>query len=681
MIPINLSDKIGCLKGVGERREKLYHKLGVRTIGSLLQYYPRDYLDLTEPVLIAETTLNETNVVKAIVFRKNPEQRIRKGLSLFKVFVTDGIQNMIVTIFNSRYQYDELKEGEEYYFYGKVTGSLLKKEMNSPNFVKADSEDLIRPIYSLTEGLSNKMIQMHIKEALQVWGDCLFDSISTEIKQKYNLCQLRYAMENIHFPKDKQALKLAQDRLVFEELLILQLGLILLRNKNRTQTSIILNNTDLSEFYQSLPFTLTNGQRQSIEEGLHDMQCVVPMNRLVQGDVGSGKTMVAAALCYACHKNGYQSAIMAPTQILADQHFETLSKLMEPLGVKCCLLTGSQKASERKQLLEGIANGAYSIVIGTHALVQETVLFKRLGLVVTDEQHRFGVAQRAKLAQKGDNPHLLVMSATPIPRTLALIIYGDLDVSIIKELPKGRKPIETYAIGASKRARALNFIKKQIDEGRQAYIVCPLIEDNESDLISITNYIEALRKTPLASYQIQALNGKLKPQQKDEIMNRYKRNEIQILISTTVVEVGVDVPNANVMMIENAERFGLSQLHQLRGRVGRGEFQSYCILVSDNQGEDNQKRLHVMKSTTDGFAISEEDLKLRGPGDFFGFKQHGLPSLKIANLVNDMQTLQETQTLAKLILKEDETLSTRENQGLKEQVDYLFYQNEQRMMN
>lgn len=678
---MNLSDRIACLKGVGERREKLYRKLGVDTIGSLLQYYPRDYLDLSEPVLIAETVLNETNVVKAIVFRKNGEQRIRKGLSLFKVYVTDGIQNMIITIFNSKYQYDELKEGEEYYFFGKVTGSMLKREMTSPSFMNAESENLIRPIYSLTEGLSNKIIQMHVKEALKLWGDCLFDSITTEIKQKYNLCQLRYAVENIHFPKDKQALKLAQDRLIFEELLVLQLGLILLRNKNRTQTSVVLDKIDISEFYQSLPFILTNGQQQAIDEGLQDMKRLVPMNRLVQGDVGSGKTMVAAALCYACLKNGYQSAIMAPTQILADQHYETLSKLMDSLGVRCCILTGSQKAAERRQLLEGIANGTYSIVIGTHALVQETVIFNRLGLVVTDEQHRFGVAQRAKLAQKGDNPHLLVMSATPIPRTLALIIYGDLDVSVIKELPKGRKPIETYAVGSSKRVRALNFIKKNIDEGRQAYIVCPLIEDNESDLISITQYIEALQTTPLASYQIDALNGKLKPAQKEKIMDKYKRNETQILVSTTVVEVGVDVPNANVMMIENAERFGLSQLHQLRGRVGRGEHQSYCILVSDNQGEDNQKRLHVMKSTTDGFAIAEEDLKLRGPGDFFGFKQHGLPSLRIANLVHDMQTLQQTQALAKEILKQDKTLSNKENQGLKKQVEILFYQNEQRLMN
>lgn len=678
---MKLADKVGCLNGVGQRREKLYNKLGVDTIHSLLQFYPRDYLDLTQPVLISETIINETNVVKAIVFRKNGEQIIRKGLSLFKVYVTDGIQNMIVTIFNSKYQYEQLIEGQEYCFYGKVTGSLLKREMSSPNFVKADSENLILPIYNLTEGLSNKMIQVHVKEALKLWGDCLFDSLPNEIKQEYNLCQLRFAIENIHFPKDSHALKLAQERLVFEELLVLQLGLFLLRNKNREKTSIILNAINMDEFYDSLPFALTNGQQQAINDGLNDMKKDIPMNRLVQGDVGSGKTMVAAALCYACYKNGYQSAIMAPTQILADQHFETLSNLLLPLGIKCCLLTGTQKVSERKQLLNGIADGTYSIVIGTHALVQDTVIFNKLGLVVTDEQHRFGVAQRAKLAQKGDNPHLLVMSATPIPRTLALIIYGDLDVSVIKELPKGRKPVETYYINSNKRTRALSFIKKNIDEGRQAYIVCPLIEENESDLISINQYIEALKNTPLSEYKIDALNGKLKANEKETIMQMFKSNQTQILVSTTVVEVGVDVPNANIMLIENAERFGLSQLHQLRGRVGRGEHQSYCILISDNQGEDNLKRLQVMKSTSDGFTISEEDLKLRGPGDFFGFKQHGLPSMKIANLVNDMKILKETQEIAKNILVNDSSLSNEENKGLKKQVEYLFYQNEQRMMN
>ncbi|WMJ21998.1 ATP-dependent DNA helicase RecG [Paludicola sp. MB14-C6] len=678
---VTLNDRIEKLKGVGERRAKLYHKLGVDTIYSLLQFYPRTYLDYSKPVPIADTIINDNNVILATVFRKQGEKRIRKGLSVFKVYVNDGMSNLIITIFNSKWQYEALKEGEQYYFYGKVTGTLLKREMTAPLFVTVEEGDMFRPIYSLTEGLTNKMIQTNVKEALEVWGDCLDDAIPNEIKMKHNLCHLRYAIENIHFPKDEEALQLARFRLMFEELLVLQLGLILLRNKVRTETGIMIKDCDMVPFYESLPFTLTNGQQQAINEGLADMKRNIPMNRLCQGDVGCGKTMVAAALSYACHHNGFQSAIMAPTQILAEQHYETLSNLLTPLGIHCCLLTGSQKASEKAALLEGIENGEYSVVIGTHALVQDTVVFRKLGLVVTDEQHRFGVSQRAKLANKGDNPHLLVMSATPIPRTLALIIYGDLDVSVIKELPKGRKPIETYAIGTDKRLRALSFIKKHIDQGRQAYIVCPLIEESESDLISIQEYIKGLQKSPLSNYRIAALNGKLKGTEKEAIMGAFKRNEIQVLVSTTVVEVGVDVPNANIMLIENAERFGLSQLHQLRGRVGRGEYQSFCILVSDHQGEENKKRLQTMTKTNDGFLIAEEDLKLRGPGDFFGVKQHGLPALKIANLVDNMDMLHMTQEVAKEILESDSKLQLPEHRGLRNEVKRLFYQNEQRALN
>lgn len=678
---LTLNDRIEKLKGVGERRAKLYHKLGVDSIYSLLQFYPRTYLDYSKPVPIAETILNDNNVIQATVYRKQGEQRIRKGLSIFKVYVNDGIHNLIIAIFNSKWQYEALKEGEEYYFYGKVTGTLLKREMTSPLFVKVDEEDLFRPIYSLTEGLSNKMIQLNVKEALDVWGDCLDDAIPNNIKQKYNLCHLRYAIENIHYPKDEEALQLARYRLMFEELLVLQLGLLLLRNKVRTQTGILIKDCDMNPFYQSLPFTLTDGQQQAINDGLADMKRDIPMNRLCQGDVGCGKTMVATALSYACYQNGYQSAIMAPTQILAEQHFDTLNQLLTPLGIQCCLLTGSQKALEKAILLQGIENGEYGVVIGTHALVQDTVVFHKLGLVVTDEQHRFGVSQRARLANKGDNPHLLVMSATPIPRTLALIIYGDLDVSVIKELPKGRKPIETYAVGTDKRTRALNFIKKHIGEGRQAYIVCPLIEEGESDLVSIQEYIKGLQKSPLNTYKIAALNGRLKASEKEAIMSAFKHNEIQVLVSTTVVEVGVDVPNANVMLIENAERFGLSQLHQLRGRVGRGEYQSYCILISDHQGQENKKRLQVMSKTNDGFLIAEEDLKLRGPGDFFGVKQHGLPALKIANLVDNMDILHMTQEVAKEILEQDSRLVKPEHNGLRNDVKRLFYQNEQRTLN
>lgn len=678
---LNLTDPIEKLKGVGTKRAALYKKLGVDSIYSLLTFYPRDYLDLTDPTPIGETVLNDNHVIRATVYKKQGEQRIRQGLSIFKVFVRDDSGMLAITIFNSNYMFDALTEGEEYCFYGKVTGNLVKREMTSPLFVSATEESLVRPTYHLTEGLSNKVIQGNVKEALAVWGDRLDDALPPEIRQQYNLCQLRYAVENIHFPEDDAALKIAQKRLIFEELFILQLGLIILRRKNRKQTGVTLLSDDIAEFYAALPFTLTAGQQEAIRDGLCDMGKEIPMNRLVQGDVGSGKTMVAAALCYGCHKNGYQSAIMAPTQILADQHYETFSKQLEPLGVKCCLLTGSQTPKQRGELCEGIKDGSYSVVIGTHALVQESVQFHALGLVVTDEQHRFGVAQRAALSGKGDNPHLLVMSATPIPRTLALIIYGDLDVSTIKELPAGRVPIDTLSISTKKRARALGFIKKQLDEGRQAYIVCPLIDENESDLISTTEYLNGLQTTELAEYRIGSLNGKLKAKEKEQLMASFKANELQILVATTVVEVGVDVPNATIMMIENAERFGLSQLHQLRGRVGRGAHKSYCILVSDNQGEDNLKRLEVMKSTGDGFLIAEEDLKLRGPGDFFGLRQHGLPALKLANLYDDMDVLKQTQQLARVVIDKDSDLGRVENKGLRKAVKRLFRQNEQVTLN
>lgn len=678
---MKLSDSVEALRGVGGRRAALYRKLGISSIYDLLTFYPRDYLDLSNPVPIREAELGEPCAIRARVYRKQGEQRIRKGLSLFRVYVTDEETNLTITIFNSQFQFDSLEEGEEYYFYGKITGTLLRREMNSPLIIPAEEQALIRPVYSLTEGLSNKLVQGNVKEALEVWGDRLSDPIPFDLRQREKLCQLRYAIENIHFPENKEALRLARERLIFEELLVLQLGMFLLRRKNRRETGIRLQDTDLSAFLELLPFELTVGQSAAIADSLADMARPVPMNRLVQGDVGSGKTMVAAALCYACHQNGYQAAVMAPTQILADQHFATFSRRLEPLGVKCGLLTGSQTAKQRKALLEEVREGRISVVIGTHALVQEDVAFASLGLVVTDEQHRFGVAQRAALASKGQDPHLLVMSATPIPRTLALMIYGDLDVSVIRELPKGRKPIQTKAIPSEKRPRALGFLKKQLEEGRQAYIVCPLIEEGENELVSAAAYLEQLQRTPLAEYPMAVLHGRLKPKEKDRLMSAFQSGEIRILIATTVVEVGVDVPNANVMLIENAERFGLSQLHQLRGRVGRGSWQSYCILISDHGGEENRKRLEVMTETSDGFRIAEEDLKLRGPGDFFGFRQHGLPALKVANLVEDLAVLRRAQQIAEELLAGDEGLSQPEHRGLRVMVRRLFARNEQTALN
>ncbi|MEG0895183.1 MAG: ATP-dependent DNA helicase RecG, partial [Oscillospiraceae bacterium] len=523
---------------------------------------------------------------------------------------------------------------------------------------------------------TQKMIQLLQRQALcHITG--VEDAIPDKIRESYNLCHYQFAIENIHFPKDTTALELAKRRLIFEELLIFGLGITMLRKSRIVQTATPIKNTDISAFIKALPFTLTQGQQDAISDGLADMQQSVPMNRLCQGDVGCGKTMVASALAYACAINGFQTAIMAPTQILAEQHYKTISQLLQPLGISVCLVTS--KMNNRKEIISNIKNGTISIVIGTHAILTDDVEFDKLNLVVTDEQHRFGVSQRSKLSQKGENPHLLVMSATPIPRTLALIIYGDLDISVIAQLPNGRQKIETYSVSSKKRARALNFIKKHIDEGRQAYIVCPLIEENESDLISTNEYMDMVKSTPLNEYSIALLDGKMKNSEKEKVMSDFRDNKIKLLIATSVVEVGVDVPNAVVMLIENAERFGLSQLHQLRGRVGRGEYQSYCILISDNQSEDTKKRLSVMTKTCDGFEIANQDLMQRGPGDFFGVKQHGLPKMKIANLVSDMQTLQETQKIAIDILQQDSDLSN--HKLLKEKVEKLFSQTKQDILN
>lgn len=670
-----ITDSIKYLKGVGEKRALSFNKLGVDTIYSLLLFYPRAYMDFSDVKDICECDIGEICCFKAKVFKKQGEQRIRKGLSVFKVFVTDSTQDVTITIFNSKYVFDSLEIGKEYTFYGKMQGKPLKKEMNSPSFVDLEKECEIKAIYNLTHGLSNKMVQNAVKQALLVMGDSLEDNLPDYIKKQENLCHARYAIENIHFPQDMNALKISKKRLVFEELLALQLGLLNLKKSNRDKTSVKIKDVLYDEFLEKLPFKLTDDQLKAINDATNDFKKDRYMNRLIQGDVGSGKTMIACALSFIMHKNGYQTAVMAPTEILAIQHYNTFKNILEGMGVKCELLVGSLTLKQKKQVKEKIASGEASVIIGTHALIQDNVLFSNLGLVVTDEQHRFGVNQRAKLAQKGENAHRLVMSATPIPRTLALIIYGDLDVSVIKTVPLGRMPIQTYMIDSKKRLRAFNFIKKHIDEGYQAYIVCPLIEENEEseqNLFSVEEYAQKLKQTVLGQYNIGVLHGKMKPSEKEKIMLSFKNKEIDLLISTTVVEVGVDVPNAVIMMIENAERFGLSQLHQLRGRVGRGNIQSYCILVSDNKSDITVNRLKIMTKSSDGFYISEQDLKQRGPGDFFGERQHGLPTLKIANMVDDMSVLLKTQKLAKQIIKEDPFLQNYENRGLKKLVDDLF---------
>ena len=558
-------------------------------------------------------------------------------------------------------------------FYGKVTGNLFKREMNAPSFVPYTEQMKMMPIYSLTEGLSNKMVASAVEAGLHLTDDTVFDPLPADITEEYGLCHLNFALHNIHFPENQNALEAARKRLIFEELLTLQLGMLLLRNRNREESGVTVKDFDWSGFETLLPFALTGAQKRAIADCVEDFHQTVPMNRLVQGDVGSGKTMVAAALSYLMAKNGYQTAMMAPTEILSEQHYRTFCKTFAQTGIRVCLLTGSLTKAVKEKETAKIAAGEYDVIIGTHALIQDSVQFDRLGLVITDEQHRFGVVQRSKLAAKGENPHLLVMSATPIPRTLGLIIYGDLDISVIDELPAGRQKIDTIAITGKKRERALHFIREKLDSGLQGYVVCPLIAgEEESELKSVTGYAEALRNGPLKGCSIEVLHGKLKAKEKDAIMERFKQGQTQLLVSTTVIEVGVDVPNAVIMMVENAERYGLSQLHQLRGRVGRGSEKSYCILISDNTGEENKLRLKTLCETGDGFRIAEEDLKLRGPGDFFGARQHGLPDLKIADMAADMEVLKETQQLAKKILEQDAALRLPEHKGLRRLISLLF---------
>lgn len=672
MVAANFPKDIQYLKGVGEKRALLYKKLGIADVGALLRFYPRTYLNFTNPCSIASAPYDEPCVIRARVFAKAPEQRIRKGMTLYKVFATDDSTDLVLTFFNTPYTAEALEEGAEYLFYGRAAGTRSRREMPSPLVFPADEEAGLRPVYPLTAGLTNRIVAQNMKQALSLLDDNLSDPLPQRLRQEQELCHLTYALRNIHFPLSAEHLASARKRLIFEELLTLSLSLVLLRSRSHESSAAVLTDTNVEGFYEALPFQLTGAQERAINDALEDMQRPRPMSRLIQGDVGSGKTAVAAALCYAAAKNGLQSALMAPTEILAQQHFASLSPLLTAAGISCALLTGSVKAAQKKEILARLASGELSFIVGTHSLISPDVTFHKLGLVVADEQHRFGVQQRATLAQKGAHPHLLVMSATPIPRTLALMIYGDLDVSVFDELPPGRQTIKTYLIDSEKRHRAYNFIRGFLNEGRQAYIVCPLVEEGESELASAEEFAERLIEEDFRGYKVGLLHGKLKPSKKDEMMRLFQSGEIQLLVATTVIEVGVDVPNAVVMMIENAERFGLSQLHQLRGRVGRGKHASYCILVSDNQNELTRERLTAMCKTTDGFKLAEEDLRLRGPGDFFGRRQHGLPELRLANLVTDMSVLKTTQEAAQQIIESDPALSLPEHQGLKQNITELF---------
>ena len=657
-----LTTDVRYVKGIGEQRAKGLEKLGIRTLRDLISYFPRAYDDRRTYKKIRDLEEGENACVEAMVASAPTLSRIRKGLELVKLRAVDETGALDVTFFNQAYMKDNLRAGETYTFFGKVEVMGRKRSMPNPVVEREGSRLMtgrIMPVYPLTAGISQLTLVKAMEQGLAACQKLLPDPLPDEVRQEHQLCHIGYAYEQIHFPAGDEELSIARRRLVFEELFLLAIGLKRLRGRRDELKCEPWRDTDLPDFYGSLPFSLTGAQKRAVNDICADLASGRPMNRLVQGDVGSGKTMVAAAALLCAVRNGRQAALMAPTEILAEQHYKGLAPLLEKLGVKAVFLTGAMRVKERRAILEGLASGEAQVAIGTHALITADVVYHDLGLVVTDEQHRFGVAQRSALAAKGERPHLLVMSATPIPRTLALMIYGDLDVSIIDELPPGRQKIDTFSVPGSYHQRIYKFLEKEIAAGRQAYIICSMVEENDQipdDRKAATEYAQMLQKKVFPHLAVACVHGRMKPKEKEKVMAAFAAGEIQILVSTTVVEVGVDVPNATVMVVEDADRFGLSQLHQLRGRVGRGQHKSYCILISDNRNEETRARLKVMTQTGDGFKIAEEDLRLRGPGDFFGRRQHGLPVLKVADLTCDMALLKEAQTAAVKLLERDPEL-------------------------
>lgn len=644
-----LDESVKYLKGVGPKRAELFEKLGVKTVRDLIYHLPRSYLDFTSPVPIAAAAPETVCIIEAEVVKKDRPAMIRKGMTVYRLLATDGPDDITVTIFNSQYLFDSLKVGEKYLLCGKVTGNLARKEMSSPTVIKSCSEDKIRPNYPLTAGLSQNVVGNCVKNALALALPADVEFLPADIVKKAGLMPEAEALKKVHFPKSREEIPEARKRLAFDELLTLRLGMMTMRERVRSKTTFSMKRPDMEGYFSALPFCLTKAQKRAIDECMSDMEKETPMNRLVLGDVGSGKTAVAAACCYIAAKNGAQSVMMAPTEILARQHFASLKSALEPSGVRVGLLVGSMTKKQKAEVYEACALGEKDVIVGTHAVFQQGAEYKKLGLVITDEQHRFGVAQRSALAKKGKDPHRLVMSATPIPRTLALMIYGELDISVLDELPAGRKKIETYAVTGKMRERAFTYVKKELSAGGQAYIVCPAVEEGDSGLKNVSDYAKELAKGVFSGFRIGVLHGQLPSAEKEKVMQKFKDGDIDVLVCTTVVEVGVDVPNASVMVVENADRFGLSQLHQLRGRVGRGERSSFCILITDNVSEESKKRLRVLSSTSSGFEISEADLELRGPGDFFGSAQHGLPPLKIADLAADRETVRLAQDIAEAL--------------------------------
>ena len=660
------------LKGVGEKRAAMLGKLGIFTLWDLLTFYPRVYEDWSNITSIKDAPIGENVCIRAIAGMRCREHKIRKGMTLYKTEVTDGENLLDITFFNNKYAAEKIEQGKEYLFFGKITGKGYYRSMNTPEFTEFDGDGRMRPIYPQTAGMNSRAIEKLIKTAFDVCGE-FKDPLPDDIRNSYCLMSLENALRNIHFPESEDMLSEARRRLIFEELFLLELGLMRLKTKSRQSNAIPMQANYCEEFYGMLPFELTGAQKRAINQSAEDMLKDVPMNRLLQGDVGSGKTAVSAALIYNCSRNGYQSALMAPTEVLAMQHYKTLAGMFENTDIRIGLLTGSTPAAEKKKIKAALKDGEIDLAVGTHALIQKDVEFKNLALAVTDEQHRFGVNQRGSLSSKGKNPHTLVMSATPIPRTLALIIYGDLDLSILDEMPKGRQKIETFLVNTEIRERAYGYIKKHLCAGMQGYIVCALVAENEeSELTAATELYKNLEDGFFKGFRLGLLHGKMKPAEKKAVMESFASGETQLLVSTTVIEVGIDVPNAVIMVIENAERFGLSQLHQLRGRIGRGTEKSTCIMISDAQNEETERRLKILASTTDGFKIADEDLKLRGPGDFFGSRQHGLPELKIANMMTDGEAIRETHAAAADLLKKNPALSGEEYMLLRQAVNRLF---------
>lgn len=661
------------LGGIGNKRAELFAKLGINSIGDLLNFYPRSYEDWNLVEKIENLEYGTTVCIRATLATSVNDARISGGRIISKAMVFDDTGSLQIVFFNNRYISSMLKSGTEYLFYGKVTADSYGAQMVAPTFSAVQDATAIYPVYKQAAGLPSKNIAKAVKQALAMLPNTIKDPFPQQVREIFDLCDLRTALQNIHFPKDHEALERARKRLIIEELVVLNLGMRYLQESNRGMSGVKINIDYSNDFERLLPFDMTDAQKRAVSDCIKDMnQKHTPMNRLVQGDVGSGKTAVAASVCYTVVKNGFQAAFMAPTEILARQHYETFCKLFENTDVKVGLLTGSLKESEKKKVRQKLADGEINLIIGTHALITDKTEFKNLGLAVTDEQHRFGVAQRSKLLGKGENPHLLVMSATPIPRTLGLIIFGDLDISVIDELPPSRKPVKTVWFRSNQRDRVYSFIRSEVANGRQAYIVCPLVEEGElDDIAAAEEYAAELMLREFADIPVGLVHGQMKSDEKEKVMQKFVSGDYSILVSTTVIEVGVDVPNASVIMIENAERFGLSQLHQLRGRVGRGQFQSYCILISDKSGQPTKERLEVMCSTNDGFKIADEDLRMRGPGDFFGERQHGLPQMAIADFA-DTKSLELSQKISDYILFTYKDIRNEELRALKGEIDRLF---------